>query len=176
MADTESPLVYIGIDSSTTCTGISVIADSGKKESVLQYLKVYPGDGSYQQKCVIIYDAIKSMYIKYKSKNPIVTIELLNSQKNMDTTRKLAGLWGFIVTSLYNDFNINVHSINTSQAKKESTGDGGADKQKVIKYINKYFNLKLKFSNKKEDSDDDIADAISVALAAIRLARKGELK
>lgn len=107
--------------------------------------------------------------------NPIVGIELLNSKNNMDTTRKLAGLWSFIIVSLFKDFGVKVNSINTKSAKKITTGDGSADKEKIIKYVNKYFKLKLKYNKNKDLSDDDIADSISIALSLSRLHKEGLL-
>lgn len=179
MAKTENQLkeqIIIGIDSSTSCTGISVINKTGKKEKLLEYIKYIPDSKScYEVKIADIIYKIEDIYLKYKDLDPIVAIELLNSPKNLNTTRKLAGLWACIKYRLHSTYNVKVLSLNTISIKKIVTGDGKADKYKVVKYINKYFNIKLQFhKTNKEKSDDDIADSIAVALTISRLIDKGE--
>ena len=168
--------IVIGIDSSTSCTGISVIQVVKNKEKLLYYSKIIPNhDHSYEQKSNEILDGIFKVYDEYLKSAPIVAIEILNSHKNMNTTRILAGLWGFILSSFFRMYGKNIISLNTSSVKKKTTGDGNADKKKMIKYVNKYFGLDLKYHDKNKDiSDDDIADAIGVALSMIRTLREEE--
>ncbi len=179
MAKAESkviPITIIGIDSSTSCTGISVIRKTGKKEELLSYSKFSPEVGwAYEVKIEEIVNKIETVYLLHKDSEPIVAIELLNSPKNLNTTRKLAGLWACIKVKLHEMYGVRVASLNTISIKKLVTGDGKADKYKMVKYINKYFNIDLKYhKTNKDKSDDDIADSIGVALSVARLLQKGE--
>lgn len=180
MAKTKNELkeiTIIGIDSSTSCTGISVISKLGKIERLVFYDKFSPPENSsYEEKVLFIFNNIRMIYEDYKEHTPIVAIELLNSPKNLNTTRKLAGLWAFIKVGLYDLESVSVASLNTATVKLLATGDGRADKYKMVKYVNSYFKLNLKYhKSNKEKSDDDIADAIGVALATSRLLDKGDL-
>ena len=86
----------------------------------------------------------------------IVGIEEPFLGKNARTTIALAKSWGLIrAVSRYH--HLPVVGIQPSEAKVAATGDGRADKEKVLTFINAQFSLAL--------CDDNEADAVAIALA-----------
>ncbi len=156
--------ILIGIDSSLSCTGIAVVQVIGnKKLKLLETIKVAPDfKMKYEERVAEICAGIDKVIEKYRGYDLIIGIEEPNSVRNVDVTRKLCGLYGAILHYIWIRFKIELRKINTSQAKKNATGDGTADKAKIIKFINTRFNTKFVFSKDKSKSDDDLADAISM--------------
>jgi Holliday junction resolvasome RuvABC endonuclease subunit len=164
-------MIYIGIDSSLACTAIGVITrDGAGKVKLMSYAKI-PTEPSmpYIERCSAIasgvVDTIKPYYSKSEkmSTGIMVGIEMPNSFRGGDVTRKLCGLYGILLHTIKNEFDIDAKEINTMHAKKISTGFGSAKKDKIVKSINKIFSLSLRYSTNKNKSDDDVADALSIA-------------
>lgn len=133
--------------------------------SLFKYGKVIPdsslgGLAKYQQ----IINGIEKVLEKHEV--GAIVIEQPNTSRNMKTTRVLCGLHGVIKYFLWLRYEMEPVEINTKTAKKYVTGNGNADKKEMVKAINKKYGKDFKFSNSqnKEKTDDDICDAIGVAL------------
>ncbi len=163
---TSNNKLVMGIDSSTSCTGYCFMDSKGL---IVDYGKILPpGDISYLQKCDFIASELIKVIEPKKECIIKIGIEMLNSSVNMKITRILAGLAQIIRYSIYKKYNMVVEEINTKQHKKFLTGNGNADKFQTIRFVNKKYKLGLKFhKTNKEKSDDDIADAISVAFSTL---------
>lgn len=162
----------IGIDSSLSCTGWAVLTFN-KNPKLITYGKITTDSEEDTSENLLIryrkiYDAILALIGSYEGKIEIIVIEQPNTSRNMKVARKLIGLYQIIRFFIHLRYNIVVGEINTKHAKTVVTGNGNAEKSEVIESINELFKTKFKFSKKKEDSDDDIADAIAVALTYIR--------
>lgn len=168
-------MLYIGIDSSLSCTAVGVIKRDGKGEAALvSYTKIPSSpDMKYVDRCLCIIEKLKEAidpYFKNNSRTKTVTdreifigIETPNSFRSGDVTRKLCGLYGIILYFIKVAYDIDVVEINTKHAKKVTTGKGNAQKDRIVASINKIFGLKLVFSKTKSKTDDDVADALSIA-------------
>lgn len=159
----------VGIDSSLGCTGIAVLTVS-QKPTIVMSKKVFTETG---EDLFIRYDKIVSelsIIIETIGTTRIqgVYIEQPNTVRNVAISRMLIGLYQVVRYSIYKRFSITPFEVNTKTAKKFMTGNGNADKEEIVNFVNKTFRLKLSFhKTNKEKSDDDIADAISVAYYGI---------
>lgn len=164
-------MVYIGIDSSLSCTAVGIISrDGAGNPKLLSFLKIPTApDMDYIERCEEITDKIGELLKPYierskKIKTQLqIGIEMPNSFRGGDVTRKLCGLYGIILYYIHNELGVRPIEINTKHAKKVATGSGNADKQRTIFNINKIFGLTLEYSATKNKSDDDVADALSIA-------------
>jgi Holliday junction resolvasome RuvABC endonuclease subunit len=86
----------------------------------------------------------------------VVGIEEPFLKMNAKTVIALAKSWATIRAAA-RFHHLPVHGIQPSTAKLAATGDGRADKEKVLRFINSQFGLAL--------SDDNEADAVAIALA-----------
>ncbi len=159
--------LYIGIDSSLSCTAVAIIERGGNgKQKLISFSKI-PSDPkmAYTERCILIRDKVIEIINPYTPNTvPVVIgIETPNSFQNGDVTRKLCGLYGIILVAIKEAFEMDAREINTTHAKKITTGSGDADKAKTIKSVNKIFGLQLVYSKNKKKSDDDVADALSIA-------------
>lgn len=165
-------MIYIGIDSSLSCTAVGVITlDGAGKPKLLSYGKI-PTEPSmvYTERCIKIATEVKKIIGPYidKNKSLLVGMETPNSFRGGDVTRKLCGLYGILLYVLKQDLGLDTREVNTMHAKKVTTGVGSADKGKIVKKVNSLFGLDLRYSKNKAKSDDDVADAISIAYCMMK--------
>lgn len=173
MATQERQEIIIGIDSSTSVTGICAITDS-KKPSIISYMAIRTKDkDTYEDKCMYILEEIFNFIDKHKPDT--ISIEIPNSHTNMDTTRKLCGLWGLICVNIFSKYNKKVTSINTTHIKQVVSKNGRAEKEQMVKSVNQIFKTKLQYNKNKGKSDDDIADALGVAYTYIMDKRRNNV-
>ncbi len=175
MADPKNKIVAIlGIDASTTSSGVALLVYDGEKKPKLKHYELIvpqrpkkkKGEkiDDYNLRCSFILDGICSLLDGFLIEYPdlIIGIELLNSKQNMEVTRQLAGLWGYITNSIYVRYSKKVISVNTKEIKKLVTGNGSADKEEMVKHINRLFKTKFTFD------ENDIADSIGTAMLTYR--------
>jgi len=122
----------------------------------------------YTERCIKIATEVKKFILPYTDKSLIVGIETPNSFRGGDVTRKLCGLYGIMLYVVKQDLGLDIREVNTMHAKKMTTGVGSADKAKIVKKVNGLFKLDLRYSKNKNKSDDDVADAISIAYCMLR--------
>jgi Holliday junction resolvasome RuvABC endonuclease subunit len=151
--------VIVGIDSSLSCTGIAILSEDLEIIETTK-IKTKP-DQDLLDRYFFIINEIILILDRYKIIR--LGIEQPNTARNLKNARMLIGLYQLIRFMLYKRYNVFPHELNTKTIKLCVSGNGNAEKPVMIKAINKIFKTKLKFSTKKEDSDDDIADALGVA-------------
>ncbi len=176
----KSRRLVLGLDSSTTCFGYAFIDISKGGLKLVDYGKIIPPLDpekvkirpaltnkklDYLPRCNYILKEIEKIYESAPGKVIAVAIEQPNSFKNGETTRQLCGLYGMVRYIYWVRYNINCAEMNTGHVKRCITGNGNAGKQEMVDAINDRFNIELiyKDTQNKEKTDDDIADAISVA-------------
>ncbi len=172
-----SPIV-IGIDSSTTCTGYAVMKKEKDVYKLINYGKIIPPeDLTYLKICEYIYTQLEKVISEYSTRKAevVVVIEQPNSFRNGSVTRMLCGLYGIVRFMIMMRFGLEPVEANTKTVKKVVCDNGNADKEEMIVFVNRLYNLKLVFSKAtkkgkpdKTKTDDDIADAIGVATYYIR--------
>ena len=161
-------LYHIGIDSSLSCTAVAILKRHGNGNcAIVSYQKIMSDNSKkYLERCDhIVKELLKFIqpYIKLKGACQ-VGIETPNSFRGGEVTRKLCGLYG-IILYVFHQAGVSVREVNTKHAKKVSTGKGSSDKKQTVKAINKLFGVDLKYkkTSNKEKTDDDLADALSIA-------------
>lgn len=165
-ARTKEENCILGIDTSTTSTGWSIVSLSGK---VIDFGKIAPKEElTYLEKCQYISGELIKITQAHRSCIRYIAMEQPNSFRGGEITRMLCGLFGIVRYVLYTETGIVAHEINTKHNKSVVSGNGSADKEEMIKAINNITNLKLQYNKKKELSDDDIADAIGICITFIK--------
>lgn len=97
----------------------------------------------------------------------LVAIEDQYSSLNASTLKKLSHVRG-VFMNLASQYNLDCYLYYPSSVKKIASGKGNASKEDMVKNINEYYGLDLSLGEKRgENMEDDIADAISVALSYI---------
>lgn len=97
-----------------------------------------------------------------------ISIEDQYGYLNTRTLKQLSQVRG-IYMFLASQYSINMYLYAPSSIKKIATGSGKAKKEEVVNCMNNYFNLELNV--KKEN---DIADAIAIALSYLLNKKKGK--
>lgn len=158
--------LYIGIDSSLSCTGYGVIQHTKNGYKLIDYGKIIPkSDLGFEEKAEFICEGLNKILEKYDSEIVEAAIEQPNSFRNGRTVRSLCGLYGIIRYYTHLRHERTLKEINTIHAKKVVTKHG-AEKREVVAEINKRFKTDFVFKNTQDKSktDDDICDAIQIAI------------
>ncbi len=157
--------VIMGIDSSLSCTGYSILKKTGKTIKLIDCGKIMPDEKlTFEEKCAFILDELEKVITKNKHID-YIAIEQPNSFRNGKTVRALCGLYGVIRYFLKIRHNITLQEMNTIHIKKVVTGDHKAKKDKMVLKVNSLFkkNFIFKKTSDKSKTDEDICDAIGVA-------------
>lgn len=166
--------LILGIDSSLSCTGWSILTNSTKPK-LIDYGKIITEknkdlseDEDLMSRYKIIQSIISDLFQKHDIKH--VVMEQPNMSRNMKVTRKLIGIYQILRFFIFLRQGILVREINTKTLKKSVTGNGGAEKIEVIRAINKIFNKNFQFhKTNKQITEDDICDSIGAALTFIKM-------
>lgn len=147
----------LGLDISSTCTGVSVVNDGYLDINTLD--TIVPSDKfSLGQKLVFFEKHIKKLLKKY---NPdIVVIEDIFKGPNAKTFKTLAMFRGIIFKVVFEKMKIDPKSIMPTEARK-LVGAKGVKKEDGFQFvINKYGLKEFVF-----EKHNDITDAVVLALA-----------
>ncbi len=159
--------LFFGIDTSLSCTGWSVIEKTKKDYKVIDLGKIIPKtDFTFEEKCNYICIELDKALNKYQEEIVGIAIEQPNSFRNGKTVRALSGLYGVVRYFIFVRYAKYAVEINTIHAKKIYTGDGKAQKDKIVEFTNKRFGTEFIFkkTQDKMKTDEDLCDAISMAV------------
>lgn len=168
-------MITMGIDASSSCTGICVFDDL----NLVYYTKVKPiSDNGFRDNACQIIKQIIPIVEKYKPTNVYMEdVPLFTRQKNI---LKPMIVLGCVQGVFYNELsklgvNINYISVDywrqilgfldgSSESRKREE-----QKDKAIKFVNNQFNLDLYYVKGKKSvkDDDDIAESICIAWSQI---------
>jgi len=181
--------VILGLDISLSCTGWCLM--SLQEDRVLAYGKVptkalkkkknaaklpkgvYQDLGFFPRSKEVI-DAVDAALTSNPGVNVVgIGVEQLNSFRGASTARTLAGVSKLLQHHLWSGLGVVPYEIHTGTAKLAFTGNGNAGKALTLVIANTHYKLKPPLvyyeetskEHKAGQSDDDIADAISVAYA-----------
>ncbi len=148
--------MYIGIDLSSTSTGIVALTPKGE---LLFTYAIQPKDKNidfrYLQIKEILFKILKD-FDKLDLKIGIESPSFFSKGK----TITLAAGWGYIYFSLL-EGNYNVETYTPSKIKKFATGNGRADKKDMYNSLPE--DIKLEIDSTSYKKKDDIVDAYWIA-------------
>ena len=148
-------MIYMGIDGSTTSTGISVFDD----EDLLYYDCIKPKSKDWQERLGILADELQEVFNKYNI--DIVFIEDVPLKDGKPTIKKLSAVRGVVIAICALN-GTKLESESVSEWRKNSGFYGGNKedlkrdnmKQRAIDEVKELFNI---------DVNDDIAESILIA-------------
>jgi Holliday junction resolvasome RuvABC endonuclease subunit len=147
----------LGLDISSTCTGVSVINDGYLDFNALDTIE--PSDKfSLGQKLLFFEKAVKKLLKKYRP--DCVVFEDIFKGPNAKTFKLLAMFRGVAFKAIFEVLKFDPKSIMPTEARK-LVGASGVKKEDGFAFVVKKYNL----TNYKFEEHNDIADAIVLALA-----------
>jgi len=147
-------VIYIGIDPSSTNTGVVIFVGDEVSFKLLSPNKVK----DFDERVVFILKELKKIYDNFYGLDVAVAMES-PSYMSKGRTSQLSMLCGAIYYWLLVN-NVPVTLVQPSKLKKFFTGDGRADKGKMISIVPK--SIMVQF-NDKHKKVDDLADAYALA-------------
>lgn len=163
---------YMGIDASSTCTGMAIFEDS----NLIYYgVSKPPKDLSWRERIAVEGKEIEAIMKKYRP-DRIYMEDVPLFGKQMQTLVLLGAVQGYIL-SIATHYRIPIHFLLPSQWRSDmGLFDGtkmgtkkDAMKEKAVATANEKFGLNLKWIKPKSKlNDDDIAESILIAYSQIK--------
>lgn len=163
---------YMGIDASSTCTGIAIFEDD---ELIYHGASKPPKDLSWRERIMIEGKELEAIMREYKP-SCIYMEDVPLMGKQMQTLVLLGAVQGYIL-SIATHHNIPVHFLLPSQWRSDmGLFDGtkmgtkkDAMKEKAVMTANEKFGLNLRWVKPKSKlNEDDIAESILIAYSQIK--------
>lgn len=162
---------YMGIDASSTCTGMAIFEDS----NLIYYgASKPPKDLNWRERIAVEGKEIEAIMKKYRP-DRIYMEDVPLFGKQMQTLVLLGAVQGYIL-SIATHYRIPIHFLLPSQWRSDmGLFDGtkmgtkkDAMKEKAVVTANEKFGLNLKWIKPKSKlNDDDIAESILIAYSQI---------
>lgn len=151
---------YIGIDASTTSTGLAVLNDKFE----IEHYELIKGKANDPVSFYNLYNRLVELFSKYKPKHVICEQQYFG--RNVDTTIKLSRLTGVVLVAA-GALNLEIQFLNPSSWRK--IYHKGTAFEKKYKKTDSFEVTKLKYPNVLTSfkKDNDISDAIGIAFAAV---------
>lgn len=168
--------VYMGIDASSTCTGVSVFADS----KLVHYEAIRPNGDNWRDRLFHEGPELTKIIQKYNPQKIYMEDVPLKASGGLKTLVILGGVQGFIYGIAASN-GVPVEFVSpTSWRSIAGLFDGTKEgkkrevlKRKAIELANNKFNLELKWvSPSSKRNEDDIAEAILICACMIGVIRK----
>ena len=163
---------YMGIDASSTCTGMAIFEDS----NLIYYgASKPPKDLNWRERIAVEGKEIEAIMKKYRP-DRIYMEDVPLFGKQMQTLVLLGAVQGYIL-SIATHYRIPIHFLLPSQWRSDmGLFDGtkmgtkkDAMKEKAVATANEKFGLNLKWIKPKSKlNDDDIAESILIAYSQIK--------
>ena len=152
----SKPTIILGIDPGTTIMGYGLIAVNGMKISLLELGVLKPGavKDTYK-KLQLIYDTISGLITRHHP--TAFAIEAPFFGKNVQSMLKLGRAQGVAIAAAMRH-GLEVTEYSPKKIKQSVTGNGNADKQQVMKMLQRL----LSFDDEPEYYD--ATDALAVAV------------
>ena len=163
--------IYMGIDASTTCTGISVFAD----KKLIYYGAVKPQGDNWRERLMNEGPELKAVMKKYQPEKFYMEDVPKEAHGGSSTLIILGAVQGYIL-GIASSLSIPIEFIApTSWRSKAGMFDGTKEgkkrevlKQKAILMANEKFGLELKWvSPSSKKNEDDIAEAILICASML---------
>lgn len=168
--------VYMGIDASSTCTGVSVFED-GK---LVYYTAIRPKGENWRDRMFHEGSDLSNIMQRYEPCKIFMEDVPNNPSGGLKTAMVLGGVQGFIY-GVASNHNIPIEFVlPTTWRSNIGLFDGTKEgkkrevlKQKAIKMANEKFGLELLWvSPNSKKNDDDIAEAILICASMLNIVTK----
>ena len=178
---TTSKKIIVGLDISTSITGVTVIEDKEIKESFFCDTRNKNKFPSLYNKAIFIKEALLNISKQYEISNIYIEQSLHSFRSGFSSAQTLSTLSRFngIVSWLcYEIFQIEPKMIAATSARKYAgvaIKRGENAKQKVLQFvIDKYPNIKILYTKHGNPKPGilDMCDSIIIALAGAEIARE----
>lgn len=168
--------VYMGIDASSSCTGVSVFIDN----KLVHYEAIKPEGEDWRDRLFHEGPALSQIIQQYKPDKIYMEDVPLKASGGLKTLVILGGVQGFIY-GVATSNKVPIEFVSpTSWRSMVGLFDGTKEgkkrevlKQKAVEMANNYFGLNLKWiSPSSKKNEDDIAEAILICAAMLGIIAK----
>ncbi|MGG9970473.1 crossover junction endodeoxyribonuclease RuvC [Ferruginibacter sp. SUN002] len=148
--------IILGIDPGTVVMGYGLISINGSTIKLLEMDVLKPGkvDDPYK-KLQLIYNTVSGLIIKYKPH--VFAIEAPFFGKNVQSMLKLGRAQGVAIAAAMRH-GLDVTEYSPKKIKQSITGNGNANKEQVLKMLQRLLNFK------EDPKYLDASDALAVAV------------
>ena len=163
---------YMGIDASSTCTGVAIFED----DKLIYHVAIKPPkDLNWRDRITIEGKGIENIIKQYRP-SCIYMEDVPLMGKQMSTLVLLGAVQGYIL-SIAHHYNVPIHFLLPSQWRSDmGLFDGSkngtkkdAMKEKAVLTANSIFGLNLKWVKPKSRlNEDDVAESILIAYSQIK--------
>jgi crossover junction endodeoxyribonuclease RuvC len=153
---TKKPIIILGIDPGTIAMGYGIIKVQQNNIELLEMGVLKPGkvkDG--YKKLQLILETVSGLIVKYKPDT--FAIEAPFFGKNVQSMLKLGRAQGVAIAAAM-QHGIDVTEYSPKKVKQSVTGNGNADKEQVMKMLQRLLNFK------ETPKQFDATDALAVAV------------
>ena len=152
----------IGIDPGLATVGYAIVEGNKKNPVVIDYgvLSTEAGPESRTPfRLLEIKQDLEALLKKHKPE--VAVVEKLFFFKNQKTIIQVAGARG-VITCLLTEYGVKVVELTPLEIKQSVSGHGRADKQQIIRLMQKYYKIADKIT------PDDAADALAMAYCELK--------
>lgn len=148
--------IILGIDPGTVVMGYGLIEINGSEMTLVEMGVLKPGkvDDTYK-KLQLIYNTVSGLIIKYKP--DVFAIEAPFFGKNVQSMLKLGRAQGVAIAAAMRH-GLTVTEYSPKKVKQSVTGNGNADKEQVLKMLQRLLGFK------DVPTSHDASDALAVAV------------
>jgi Holliday junction resolvasome RuvABC endonuclease subunit len=162
--------VCLALDLSTSCVGWAL----GNKKEIFQYGKFVFSDRPIGDKLMALYSALCQLLAIFKPDRVYVERPMARRGNTTALHNQVLGIVRLATLQITGQEILDGHIISPITVKRRLGVQKGRDhdhnKLIMVNYVNNALNIKLKFHpGSKLQSQDDIADAIAILLAVVRV-------
>jgi crossover junction endodeoxyribonuclease RuvC len=152
----------IGIDPGLATVGYAVVEGTKKNPVVIDYGVLSTLAGPESQTPYRLLEIRRDLEALLKEHKPeIAVVEKLFFFKNQKTIIQVAGARG-VITSLLAEYGVKIVELTPLEIKQAVSGHGRADKQQIIRLMQKYYRIATKIT------PDDAADALAMGYCELK--------
>lgn len=168
--------IYMGIDASSTCTGISIFINN----KLIHYEAIKPNGDNWRDRLFHEGPELTRIIQKYKPQKIYMEDVPLKASGGLKTLVILGGVQGFIYGVAASN-GVPIEFVSPTAWRSiaglfDGTKEGKKRdvlKKKAVEMANQYFGLELKWiSPSSKKNDDDIAEAILICASMLGLLSK----
>lgn len=172
----ETTKVYMGIDASTTCTGVSIFSDN----KLVYYGAIKPQGDNWRERLMNEGPELKAVMKKYRPDKIYMEDVPKETHGGSNTLMILGAVQGYIL-GVASSLSIPIEFIApTSWRSKAGMFDGTKEgkkrevlKKKAIEMANEKFGLELKWvSPSSKFNEDDIAESVLICATMLGIITK----
>ena len=160
----------LALDLSTSCIGWAL----GNKKEIFQYGKFVFADRAMSDKIHEFHTALTELILTFQPDRVYVERPMSRAGRTTALHNQMLGIVRLVVIQVLGKELLDAHIVSAKTVKQRLGVPPGQDhdhrKKIMVNHVNRVLGLKLKFHpGSKLQSQDDIADAIAILLAYVRV-------